>query len=196
MAVRRASVEEIGGFGSLGRYCADDFVLGNRIAANGHKVVLSQHVIDHIVLNEGFLQSIKHQVRWMKSTRFSRPKGHVGTALTFSVPFGVIAFLSAVVLGMPALGVAALAWSIISRMLLAAAVGGAVVRESNLLRTVLLYPLRDLMGFAFWVASYASNQILWRGEVFELLPNGVMRRYIHESVSNPIGEETLLPPRV
>jgi len=52
------------------------------------------------------------------------------------------------------------------------------------------------MGFAFWVASYASNQILWRGEVFELLPNGVMRRYIHESVSNPIGEETLLPPRV
>jgi len=196
MAVRRECVAEIGGFGSLGRYCADDFLLGNRIAALGRKVVLSHHVIDHVVLNEGFLQSIKHQIRWMKSTRFSRPKGHVGTALTFSVPFGVLAFAAAVALGLPALGVAALAWSIVSRMLLAAAVGGAVVREANLPRTVLLYPLRDLMGFAFWAASYASNKILWRGEVFELSRDGLMRRPIPESAPNPLGEETLLPPRV
>jgi ceramide glucosyltransferase len=195
MAVRRACVEEIGGFGSLGRYCADDFVLGNRIAAHGHKVVLSHHVIDHVVLNEGFLQSIKHQVRWMKSTRFSRPKGHAGTALTFSVPFGLMAFAASVALGLPKLGLAALAWSIISRMLLAAIVGGGVVREANLARTVLLYPWRDLMGFGFWAASYASNKILWRGEVFELLRDGVMRRYQPEAAANPIGEETLLPPR-
>jgi ceramide glucosyltransferase len=194
MAVRRACVEQIGGFGSLGRYCADDFVLGNRIAAQGHKVVLSQHVIDHVVLNEGFLQSIKHQVRWMKSTRFSRPKGHAGTALTFSVPFGLIAFAAAVALGLPKLGLAALAWSIVSRMLLAAIVGGAVVRESNLARAVLLYPWRDLMGFGFWAASYASNKVLWRGEIFELLRDGVMRRYLPEAAVNPIGEETLLPP--
>ena len=66
MAVRRECVEEIGGFGVLGQYCADDFVLGNRIAANGHKVVLSDHAIDHIVLHTGFLQSMKHQARWMK----------------------------------------------------------------------------------------------------------------------------------
>jgi ceramide glucosyltransferase len=196
MAVRRSCVEEIGGFGTLGRYCADDFVLGNRIAAHGHKVVLSHHVIDHVVLNEGLWQSIKHQIRWMKSTRFSRPKGHLGTALTFGVPFGLLTCAMAVSLGMPQLGLAALAWSVVSRMLLAAMVGGAVAREGNLPRTVLLYPLRDLMGFGFWAASYASNKIEWRGEVFELLRDGVMRRYIPEALANPIGEETLLPPRV
>jgi ceramide glucosyltransferase len=196
MAVRRSCVEEIGGFGTLGRYCADDFVLGRRIAANGHKVVLSHHVIDHIVLNESFSRSLQHQVRWMKSTRFSRPMGHLGTALTFSVPFGLLVFAMAVVLGLPQFGIAALAWSVVSRMLLAAMVGGAVVREGNLPRTVLLYPLRDLMGFGFWVASYGSNKILWRGEIFELLRDGVMRRYVPEALANPIGEETLLPPRV
>jgi ceramide glucosyltransferase len=196
MAVRRSCVEEIGGFGMLGRYCADDFVLGNKIAAQGHKVVLSHHVIDHVVLNEGFWQSIMHQIRWMKSTRFSRPKGHLGTALTFSVPFGLLVFAMTVVLGVPQLGLAALAWSVVSRMLLAAVVGGAVVREGNLPRSVLLYPLRDLMGFVFWAASYVSNKILWRGEIFELLGDGVMRRYVPEAVGNPIGEETLLPPRV
>jgi len=55
--------------------------------------------------------------------------------------------------------------------------------------------LRDLMGFCFWAASYASNKILWRGEIFELLRDGVMRRYVPEALANPIGKETLLPPR-
>ena len=50
--------------------------------------VLSGHAIDHMVLHAGFVDSIKHQVRWMKSTRFSRPKGHFGTGLTFGVPLG------------------------------------------------------------------------------------------------------------
>lgn len=196
MAVRRSCVEEIGGFGTLGRYCADDFVLGKRIAAHGHKVVLSHHVIDHVVLNESFGRSVQHQIRWMKSTRYSRPKGHLGTALTFSVPFGLLVFAMSVGLCVPQLGIAALAWSVVSRMLLAAMVGGVVVREGNLPRTVLLYPLRDLMGFGFWAASYASNRILWRGEIFELLRDGVMRRYVPEALANPIGEETLLPPQV
>lgn len=175
MAVRRRCVEEIGGFRVLGQYCSDDFLLGNLIAARGHKVVLSTYVIDHIILNERFLDSVKHQVRWMKSTRFSRPKGHFGTALTFSVPFGMLALLAALRLGHPGWGVAAFAWSVLNRLLLAALVGGAVVRERGLLRTLLLYPLRDFMGFCFWAASYGSNTILWRGETYQLLPGGAMR---------------------
>ena len=175
MAVRRECVTEAGGFGALGRYCADDFVLGNRIAANGHKVVLSSHVIDHIVLNEHFSKSIQHQIRWMKSTRFSRPKGHLGTALTFSVPFGLMACIAALVLRMPVLAVSALGWSVVSRMILAAIVSAAVVRERRWWQGALVYPLRDLMGFFYWAASYGSNRILWRGEIFELLSGGVMR---------------------
>src|SRR5260370_9208157 len=90
MVARRARVEEMGGFESMAEYCADDFVLGNWIAKNGHKVVLSGHAIDHMVLQGDFADSLRHQVRWMKSTRFSRPKGHLGTGLTFGVPFGVM----------------------------------------------------------------------------------------------------------
>jgi ceramide glucosyltransferase len=194
MVARRTCVEEIGGFGTLGSYCADDFLLGNRIAARGHRVVLSDYIIDHVVLNAGFLHSIQHQVRWMKSTRFSRPKGHIGTALTFSVPFGLLVWATSIALGMPALGFAALAWSILSRVALAIAVGALVVKDKNLGRTALLYPLRDLMGFAFWAASYANNRILWRGEVFELLRDGEMRRYAPQEIISSIGEETLIPP--
>ncbi len=100
MAARRKCIEEIGGFERMAEYCADDFVLGNWISEK-HTVALSGHVIDHIVLNVDFLNSMKHQVRWMKSTRFSRPKGHFGTALTFGVPFGLLAWGGALLLGMP-----------------------------------------------------------------------------------------------
>jgi ceramide glucosyltransferase len=72
MAVRRETLEAIGGFLPMGDYCADDFLLGNWVAERGGTVVLSGHIIDHIVLHAGFLASMRHQARWMKSTRFSR----------------------------------------------------------------------------------------------------------------------------
>jgi ceramide glucosyltransferase len=175
MAVRSACVQEMGGFRVLGQYCADDFLLGNLVAAKGHRVVFSHHAIDHIVLNTGFVDSMRHQVRWSKSTRFSRPKGHFGTSLTFSMPFALLAFVTALCLHLPWVATALLAWGIVTRMMLAAAIGVAVVQERSLARTMLLFPLRDLMGFGFWVASYGSNKILWRGEQYTLETGGYMR---------------------
>jgi ceramide glucosyltransferase len=174
MSMRRRCVEEIGGFETLGAYCSDDFLLGREIAALGYKVVLSRHVIDHIILNLSFLTSIKHQVRWMKSTRFSRPKGHFGTGLTFSVPFGLLAGLAALALGHPVAGVGLVLYSVLSRAGLAALVAGWVVEDRALMRTVMLYPLRDLMGFLYWAASYTSGTILWRGKLYRLGQHGLM----------------------
>ena len=85
MAFRRDAIRQIGGFKVTAEYCADDFVLGNETFKLGKTVILSHHAIDHIVLNSRFADSMKHQVRWMKSTRFSRPAGHFGTALSFSM---------------------------------------------------------------------------------------------------------------
>ncbi|HUB18851.1 MAG TPA: bacteriohopanetetrol glucosamine biosynthesis glycosyltransferase HpnI [Acidobacteriaceae bacterium] len=174
MAVRRRCVEAMGGFGVLGPYCSDDFLLGEKVAAQGQTVVLSHHVIDHIILNLSFAASLRHQTRWMKSTRFSRPLGHFGTALTFSVPFGILAGLAALALHRPVLALALLVYSVVNRMVLAALVGAFAVRERHLLRTILLYPLRDLLGFFCWAASYAGSTILWRGRRYRLSRGGLM----------------------
>jgi ceramide glucosyltransferase len=176
MVTRRERVEEMGGFESIAEYCADDFVLGNWIAKNGHKVVLSGHAIDHIVLQADFVDSMKHQVRWMKSTRFSRPKGHFGTGLTFGVPFGLMAWAGALMLGMPVLGWCALVGSVVGRVVQAFVVGRYVVREQRIWSAMVLFPLRDLIGAVIWALSYWSNRIQWRGEVYELVDGGQMRR--------------------
>ena len=115
----------------------------------------------------------------MKSTRFSRPKGHLGTALTFSVPFGLLT--AAALCGMHPLhwgwlAAGALLWSIGPRMLLAFAVSKSVLAESSPWPSVLFYPLRDLLGILFWATSYCSRKVLWRNEVYLLEQGGRMRR--------------------
>ena len=175
MAVRRACVDQMGGIGVLGEYCSDDYLLGNYVFQQGRRVVLSHHVIDHMILNSGFTGSIKHQVRWMKSTRFSRPKGHFGTALTFSLPFGLLTLGAGVALHRPLLGAALFAWSVVTRWAIAWAAGNRVVHDPDWFGLYVLFPVRDLMGFFFWAASYFSSTVIWRGKLYDLLPGGKMR---------------------
>lgn len=175
MAFRRETLRKMGGFRVTADYCADDFVLGNQTYLQGERVVLSHHIIDHMVINESFIQSMRHQARWMQSTRFSRPKGHFGTALTFSLPFGLLALVAGLGLGHLDWGVALLVWSIATRLAISIAAGRTVVRDPSWLALLILYPIRDLMGIGFWAASYLSSKVLWRGRVFQLLPGGKMR---------------------
>lgn len=175
MAFRRETIRRMGGFKVTADYCADDFILGNETHKQGQTVILSHHVIDHMVLHSGLVGSLKHQVRWMKSTRFSRPKGHFGTALTFSMPFGLLALAACAWLGHPVWGLALFGFAMATRLAVSIAVGRLVVRDPSWLGLLILYPMRDFMGFCFWAASYAGRRILWRGRIFELLPGGKMR---------------------
>jgi ceramide glucosyltransferase len=175
MAFRRETLRRMGGFAVTADHCADDFVLGNETWKQGETVELSHHAIDHVVLNSTFISSMKHQVRWMKSTRFSRPKGHFGTVLTFSVPFGLLGLVAGLWSGHTLWGVTLLAFSIATRLAVSIAVGRMVVRDPSWFGLLVLYPIRDLMGAGFWAASYLGSKVLWRGRTYELLPGGKMR---------------------
>jgi len=87
----------------------------------------------------------------------------------------LLAWGAAAALGHPWWGLALFALGLASRLALAVAVGSLVVEDRSWFGLLVLYPLRDLMGFGFWAASYMSSHILWRGQVYELLPGGKMR---------------------
>jgi ceramide glucosyltransferase len=186
MAVRRSCVEDFGGFRALGSYHADDFIMGGLVAANGKDVVLSRHVIDHHILNNSFLGSTAHQIRWMKSTRFSRPKGHLGSGLTFSMPYAFLAAAAALVWHRPLFAGLIFLWGWGTRLVLALVVGGIVVDERNLMRSALLYPIRDFLGFFYWAASYLGSDVQWRGQAFRLKEDGVMCNNSVENKSEPL----------
>ena len=56
--------------------------------------------------------------------------------------------------------------------------GWGVVHDPLSLRDFWLYPLRDLLGFFLWCASFLSTTIVWRGERYQLQPGGKMVRYL------------------
>ena len=185
MAVRKDALEKAGGMAVLADYCADDYVLGKRVSEAGYTVLLSTHVIDHVVINRTLKQSVLHQVRWMKSTRFSRPAGHIGAGLTYSTPFGLLGLIVGVATGHIALGVGLFAAAVVNRMIMAVVAGWLVVRDSRSLKYCWLYPLRDFTGFCFWCASFFGNTIVWRNEAYRLEHDGKMVRIGGPPPGNP-----------
>jgi len=172
MAARRDSIDAIGGIAATADYYSDDFELGNRIWAKGYKVVLSHHIVRNVLTPRSPLRTLGDQLRWMKSTRYSRPAGHLGTGLTFAMPFGLLALFAASVLGHVTWGIAIFAAAFVNRMLLSAAVGWGIARDPRALALCWLYPLRDLSGFFVWLASYSSRRFYWRGETYRFGKGG------------------------
>ena len=176
MVIRRQCVQALGGFGFMADYCADDYILGNRVAESGMEVVLSHHCIDHMVFHHSFLSSMRHQVRWMRSTRFSRPKGHVGTVLTYAMPYGALGFVAGLASGHAIFGRALLGAAFVNRIVQSIAAGYVVAGDRKALNHAWLYPVRDLLGAVLWLGSYLSAKIDWRGETYRLMTGGLMLR--------------------
>jgi ceramide glucosyltransferase len=176
MATRTDVLDSIGGIAALGDYCADDYVLGNRAHAEGKRVVLSRHIIGHVAMNTSARRSLEHQVRWMRSTRFSRSAGHIGTGLTYAMPFGLLGLIVAALGHHWQLGLALFAWAFLNRVIQAIAVGWGIIRDPQSLRLSWLYPVRDLIGFIVWCASFCGSEIVWRDERYRLITDGRMVR--------------------
>jgi ceramide glucosyltransferase len=171
MVVRRKSFQDVGGFGELGQFYADDFVLGNRLAEQGTGVRMASHVIRLMVQDTPFWLSFRNQLRWMQSTRRSRPWGHLGSGLTFAMPFGMMGLIWGLLTGHVALGLLWLAAMVVNRWLQA----GAILRvmgDSGWLRGTLIYPLRDLLGSILWVGSYGGDKFYYRGKIYTLKDGG------------------------
>jgi ceramide glucosyltransferase len=172
MAVRRDAIDAIGGIAAVADYYSDDFELGNRIWAKGYQVILSHHIVNNVLTSRSPLRTLGDQLRWMKSTRYSRPAGHAGTGLTYAMPFGILGFLAGAALGNWRLGVGLLALASLNRIVQSIAVGWGVARDPRAIWLCWLYPLRDFFGFVAWMLSYTSRKFYWRGETYRFGKGG------------------------
>jgi ceramide glucosyltransferase len=165
LAMRRSALEKIGGFQSIVDYLADDFELGQRIAAAGYEVVLCSEVVDTFLPAYRLDWFFEHQLRWARSTRDSRKLGYAGVGLTFGLPWAIL-------LAIASRGAAwswwLLAATLLVRLAMAAMVGFGVLKDRSAMRQLWLVPIRDLIALWIWIWSYAGNTIMWRGDRFIL----------------------------
>ena len=171
IVMRRELLERIGGFPAIANYLADDFVLGNQTARAGYEVVLSDCVVEHVAGPDTIGAMLKHQLRWGRSTRISRPWGYRGLILTYGTATALLA--------LPAWGFAAPAWWLLAITLLVRfmpvfLVGVVGLEDRTLARYFWLVPIRDLITFGIWIVSFVGDEIEWRGSRFRVLPSGAL----------------------
>lgn len=167
IAARRRVIEDIGGWGRLSEYLAEDFVLGQFAAERGHGVILSSYVIEHRIGSQPWQANFAHRLRWNRSTRRSRPWGYVGQVFTNPLPLGLAAAAA-----LPAYASALIVAAALFRALSAWAVSQLALRDPLCRRFWFLIPVQDLVSFGFWVAGFFGNTIEWRGRRYRLLRDG------------------------
>lgn len=173
LAFRRADLNAIGGFQSFVDYLADDYELGKRISETGLRVVLSREVVETRLPRYSFSQYLKHQLRWLRTIRIARFWGSLGLIFTFALVWALLAVICSEGAWW-SWGLLALACA--SRAGVVLAVGKIVLRDEWIVRRSWLIPLRDLIAAAVWLASFAGNTVVWRGDSFRLKDGRLVRK--------------------
>jgi ceramide glucosyltransferase len=163
MATTKTRLAEIGGFESLVDHFSDDYELGNRIAAHGHRVELSSFPVSIVYPQQTLADAFRHQLRWNVSIRFSRPAGHLGLIFTQALP---LALLAAIFAPSVAWAISLLVGYLLLRGISAWVVGVYGMRDAGVRKHLELLPLRDAFAFIVWVASFFPQRIHWRGREF------------------------------
>jgi ceramide glucosyltransferase len=165
LAVRRDVLEKAGGLRALVDHLADDYEMGARIDKAGYGVELSAAVVETGVPAYKWSGFVDHQLRWLRTVRDARPGGYAGLLFTHGLAW---ALLNMIASGLSPLSLWLLALSFFLRFGLAMTVGAEVLGDRQVLATLWLLPLRDAVAMGLWVAGFAGNTIVWRGERFVL----------------------------
>ncbi|MBI3272544.1 MAG: bacteriohopanetetrol glucosamine biosynthesis glycosyltransferase HpnI [Planctomycetes bacterium] len=169
MATRKSDLAAMGGLESIADYLADDYQIGNRIHRTGKRIELVNYAIDDLVRRDRWEVFLGRQLRWMKTYRVCRPAGFLGMLLTHGGAFAL--FLLLANLGATwAANVALATWAI--RAVTAFLIAWLYTGDRRTLRYFWLLPVKDLLSFGFWCASFVGDRVTWRGTTYRLLPGG------------------------
>ena len=178
LAVSREALEKIGGLAPLVDHLADDYELGARIDHAGYRVALSAEVVETSTPAYAWGGFIDHQLRWARTVRDARPGGYIGLIFTHGLAW---ALLNVIASGISPVSFWLLGLSFFLRLALAMTVGTQVLADHQVLPSLWLLPLRDVVAMCVWVAGFAGNTIVWRGQRFTLKDGKLI------NVSEPVG---------
>ncbi len=165
IALRRESLERIGGFASLADQLADDYRLGELTRRLNLRTVLSELEVETCVDEARFRDLLQHELRWLRTIRAVRPLGYALSGITFGLP---VAILGCLLARGSAAAVALLAITVATRLV----IDSAPRRDRPLLMQLWLIPLADVLAFALWFWSFATREVEWRHTRFRLARDG------------------------
>ena len=167
IALRRNTLQAIGGFEALRDTLADDFWLGELTRRRRLRTVLSDMVVGTDVSETRLSTLWTHELRWLRTIRAIAPLGFAMTFVCFTSPMlllGLALAPSASTAGLAVLGGCA-------RILL-----NISQRSSNHAALpwyeLLLIPLRDGLSLLEWAVALTGWRVRWHGQVLHARGDG------------------------
>lgn len=168
IALRRVTLDEIGGFSQFTHHLAEDHAIGAAVRKLGQKVVVPRMLVTHACVETSASQLVSHELRWSRTIRTIDPLGYLGSVLTHPVAFALLAtaFSRASWWSLP-LVLVALGTRLVLKLRLDRALG-------QTRGDLWLVPLWDIASFAIFLASFLSKRVVWRGYPFNVGRDGLL----------------------
>ena len=176
MLMRRAALEEVGGLWSVRDVLAEDYVLGQRFFASGHRVVLSPHIIDTVNRTWTVRRFLSRHLRWAQLRRWGSFAHFVAEPLAYPIP---LLLLSASIACS-----AQLSWNatrvalagVLLKMAGDAALAFRMRRKAPPVLALVLTPLKDCVLLAVWAVAALRRTVDWRGHRLRIGPGTLVQR--------------------
>jgi ceramide glucosyltransferase len=169
IALRRQTLEAIGGLQMIANHVADDWLIGALARRLGLKTVLSPVVVETEVADESFRAHAQRELRWMRTIRAVAPIGYAFMGISIFLP---LALLGALLAWPSAWALAPAGLTLVNRL----AIHWEQRRRgaTRLGYDWALIPLRDGLLFAMWVAGFLGRGITWRGRRYRVRSGGAL----------------------
>jgi ceramide glucosyltransferase len=168
IALRRTTLDEIGGFGQFTHHLAEDHAIGVAVRKLGQKVVVPPLIVTHSCAETSVSELVSHELRWSRTIRSIDPIGYLGSVLTHPFAFAMLAIaLSGGSMWSLPLALAALS----TRLALKLQLDRALEQAPG---GLWLVPLWDLASFAIFMSSFFSKRVVWRGYPFNVGRDGLL----------------------
>ncbi len=167
IALRRETLEAIGGFPAIADTLADDHEIGRKVREHTLRIAMTPFSLGHVCGQQTFSALLAQELRWSRTIRQIEPAGHVGALATHPLPFALMAF----VLSAGPLTGAFVGAALLARLALCLAVERAMGLKPH---TYWLLPVRDLLSFFVYGASFFGRSVDWRGRQFDVTREGAL----------------------
>jgi ceramide glucosyltransferase len=171
MAIRCETLRRVGGLKALSDYLADDYMLGKLVTQHGYKVYLSNYLVENFVQEKDMRSLFRHELRWARTIRAVEPVGNALSVTMYGIPMAILATM----FNEATVGVAPFEYGLLALVVLLRLVLHYMVRA--VLKPVgawspWLVPVRDILSFTVWAASFFGHGVTWRGNAFSVDTHG------------------------
>ncbi len=170
MATRHQLLQDIGGFEALADCLADDYQLGNRIAARGHRIALCPVVVECWSEPSGWSITWKHQLRWARTIRVCQPVPYFFSILNNATFWPLLWLVLQPAWHVLDFVLACVVVRVVSALTLEAVLTKQPASWSRAWRV----PLKDLLQTAIWVLAFTGSTVEWRGRKMQLRRDGTL----------------------